>query len=256
MATDFHPPRSASGACLSSVANDRRSECQPRRSAGVSWPALRLYPTTATGQPFPRIVKEAVFDKLGLKESTYEQPLPAERAPSAATGTYKNGCSVPGKWHVYPEMAAAGLWTTPSDLATIAIEIALSRQGKANHVLSEATVQEMLRPQVERVGEIALGDRNHVDRMGLGFFLGDSAQPDLFGHIGDDEGFEAILMMYGNSGRGVAIMANSPYGIRVGNYLIHNIATEYGWDFAPAAPYKNSSIGLTDRPRRTPSAGK
>ena len=104
-------------------------------------------------------------------------------------------------------MAAAGLWTTPSDLATIAIEIALSKQGKANHVLSQATVREMLRPQVQRVSEISLGSKEHPDRMGLGFFLGDATYPDLFGHIGDDEGFQAILMMFADTGKGVAIMA-------------------------------------------------
>jgi CubicO group peptidase (beta-lactamase class C family) len=182
-----------------------------------------------TGQPFPRILQEAVFDKLGTKDSTYEQPLPAWRVSSAATGTYASGRSVRGKWHVYPEMAAAGLWTTPSDLATIAIEIALSKQGKANHVLSETTTHEMLRPQVQRVSEISLG----MDRMGLGFFLSDAAHSGLFGHIGDDEGFQAILMMFGDSGKGVAVMSNSENGFRVGEYLIQNIAREYGWDYSP-----------------------
>jgi hypothetical protein len=110
------------------------------------------------------------------------------------------------------------------------------------HVLSEATVREMLRPQVERVGEIALGNKQHVDRMGLGFFLGDAAHPDLFGHIGDDEGFQAMLMMYGDSGKGVAILANSEHGIRLGDYLIQNLAREYGWDYAPTDRHRIASL--------------
>jgi len=61
---------------------------------------------------------------------------------------------------------------------------------------------EMLNPQVEHVTEFALGNGSHPDRMGLGFFLGDEARPDLFGHIGDDEGFQAMLAMFGDSGRG------------------------------------------------------
>jgi hypothetical protein len=109
-------------------------------------------------------------------------------------------------------------------------------------VLSEATVREMLRPQVERVGEIALGNKQHVDRMGLGFFLGDAAHPDLFGHIGDDEGFQAMLMMYGDSGKGVAILANSEHGIRLGDYLIQNLAREYGWDYAPTDRHRIASL--------------
>ena len=62
-----------------------------------------------------------------------------------------------------PEMAAAGLWTTPTDLARFAIEIALSTQGKANHVLSQKSAQEMLTPQIA-----AEGGEGHV---GLAFFL-------------------------------------------------------------------------------------
>ena len=94
---------------------------------------------------------------------------------------------------------------------------------------------EMLKPQVERVGEFAFGDAAHPDRMGLGFFLGDKTHPDLFGHIGDDEGFQAMLMMYADTGQGAAIMANSQNGILIGDYLIENIAEEYGWvNFSPS----------------------
>src|SRR5208282_5712252 len=102
-----------------------------------------------TGEPFPKFMRETVFDKIGMRESTYEQPLPPARAPLAASGAYADGKVVRGKWHVYPEMAAAGLWTTPSDLARFAIEIALSKQGKANHVLSQAMTEQMLTPQIE-----------------------------------------------------------------------------------------------------------
>jgi CubicO group peptidase (beta-lactamase class C family) len=188
-----------------------------------------------TGEPFPQLMREVLFDKLGMGDSTYEQPLPPARAAQAASGTYGSGRTVRGKWHVYPEMAAGGLWTTPTDLATFAIEIALSRQGKSNHVLSQAMAQEMLKPQADRVQEIALGNQQHVDRMGLGFFLGDASRPDLFGHIGDDEGFQAMLYLFGDSGQGAVVMANSDNGILLGDYLLSNIAREYGWkEYVPS----------------------
>ncbi len=192
-----------------------------------------------TGVPFPQLMRELVFDKIGMEDSGYEQPLPAERAEQAACGTYWNGNVVHGKWHVYPEMAAGGLWSTPSDLAQFAIEMALSKQGKSNRVLSQAITLEMLKSQVERLGEFALGDAAHPDRMGLGFFLGDVTCPDLFGHIGDDEGFQAMLIMYADSGQGAAMLANSQNGILIGDYLLENIAVEYGW----------SNYTPPDRPR-------
>jgi Beta-lactamase len=89
--------------------------------------------------------------------------------------------------------------------------------------------REMLKAQMPRVEEIALGNMEHRDRMGLGFFLGDQSRPDLFGHIGDDEGFQAMLMMFADSGQGAVIMANSPSGIRLGDTILDRVALEHGW---------------------------
>jgi CubicO group peptidase (beta-lactamase class C family) len=183
-----------------------------------------------TGKPFPQAMHELVFDKIGMQDSTYEQPLPPDRQTMAASGTHWNGTTVPGKWHVYPEMAAAGLWTTPSDLARLAIEMALSNKGTSNRILSQAMTREMLSTQINSLTEFCFGDEQHADRMGLGFFLGDESRADLFGHIGDDAGFEAILTLHGDSGQGAAIMANSELGILLGDCLIESIAQEYGWE--------------------------
>jgi CubicO group peptidase (beta-lactamase class C family) len=182
-----------------------------------------------TGEPFPRLMSELVFNRLGMNDSTYEQPLPLSRAAAAASGTLASGQIVPGKWHVYPEMAAGGLWTTPTDLAKLAIEIALSKRGHSNRVLSEAMAREMLKVQMPRVEEISLGDQQHRDRMGLGFFLGDETRPDLFGHIGEDQGFQAMLLMFAEAGQGAAIMCNSDYGILLGDSLLEKIARDYHW---------------------------
>lgn len=183
-----------------------------------------------TAKQFPVLMREAIFDKIGMEHSSFEQPLSPQYLELAASGTYWNGRVVPGKWHVYPEMAAAGLWTTPTDLAKLAIEISLCLQEKSNRILSPASAREMLTCQSENVTEYALGNENYPDRMGLGFFLGDQTRPDLFGHIGDDEGFQAMLLMYSNSGKGVAIMTNSQLGILLGDYLIENVAREYRWE--------------------------
>lgn len=172
-----------------------------------------------TGKPFPQFMREAVLDKIGMTDSTYEQPLPPSRTSMAATATHADGMAVPGKWHIYPEMAAAGLWTTASDLARFGIAIALSKQGKANHMLSKAMTREMLKPQ--------------IDQVGLGFFLGQYKNSEEFGHNGDDDGFKAILIMFADSGKGVAIMVNSDNGVNVANYLVQSVAKEYGWNYTP-----------------------
>jgi CubicO group peptidase (beta-lactamase class C family) len=211
-----------------------------------------------TGKPFTQLMREILFDKIGMQDSTYQQPLPADRAAHAASGTYSTGFTVEGKWHIYPEMAAGGLWTTPSDLARFAIEVALSKHGKSNRVLSQSTAQEMLKPQFDPVKQIALGDAQHPDRMGLGFFLGDATRPDLFGHIGDDEGFQAMLVMFADSGQGAVIMANSENGILFGDFLIAQIAKEYGWKnyLPPNRPEigSGSALRLVAREKGIPAA--
>jgi len=169
-----------------------------------------------TGKPFPALMRDVVLDKIGMTDSSYEQPLPPARAAMTAGGGYPDGKPVHGKWHVYPEMAAAGLWTTPTDLAKFAIEIALSKQGKSNRVLTQKTTQEMLTPV--------------MDPSGLGFFI-DKENPGVFGHNGADEGFQALLTMNDATGNGVAMMADSDNGIWTMNYILRRVAKEYGWKF-------------------------
>ena len=169
-----------------------------------------------TGKPFPELMRETVLDKIGMTDSSYEQPLPAARAAMTAIGTYSDGKPVHGKWHVYPEMAAAGLWTTPTDLAKFAIEIANSRHGKSNRVLSQKITEEMLTPVMGGAG--------------LGFFV-EKENPGQFGHNGADEGFQALLTMNSEAGKGVAIMADSDNGITVADYVLRRVAQEYAWNY-------------------------
>jgi hypothetical protein len=182
-----------------------------------------------TGKQFPQFMRETVLDKIGMTDSGFDQPLPPDRAKFAASGTHSDGKVVPGKWHIYPEMAAAGLWTTPTDLANFGIEIALSKQGKANHVLSQAMTREMLTPQ--------------IDHVGLAFFLGEGNNPEEFGHDGDDDGFQADLIMFADSGKGVAVMANSDNGHALAQFLVQSVAKEYRWNYT-SQPNPVDLLGL------------
>ncbi len=176
----------------------------------------QLLITEVAGKPFPAQMRETVLDKIGMSNSSYEQPLPAARAAMTAGGAYADGKPVHGKWHVYPEMAAAGLWTTPTDLAKFAIEIALSKQGKANHILSQNMTQQMLTPVMNEVG--------------LGLFL-EKDNPGQFGHNGADEGFQALLTMNADTGSGIVLMADSDNGISLMTEVLKRVAKEYSWNY-------------------------
>jgi tetratricopeptide (TPR) repeat protein len=115
-------------------------------------------------------------------------------------------------------MAAAGLWTTPTDLAKFAIEIALSKQGKSNRILSQKITDEMLTPVMNDAG--------------LGFFL-KKDNPGQFWHDGADDGFQAVLTMNADTGDGVVIMVNSDNGTSLANHIVRRIAKEYAWNYKP-----------------------
>ncbi len=91
---------------------------------------VQLLLTDALGKPFHEVMRELVLDPVGMTNSTYEQPLPAQRDANAARAHDGRGRAMDAKWHVYPEQAPAGLWTTPTDLAKLAIELqkALARR--------------------------------------------------------------------------------------------------------------------------------
>jgi CubicO group peptidase (beta-lactamase class C family) len=91
-------------------------------------------------------MREMVLEPIGMKDSTFEQPLPEEWANKAATAHGTKGEPIPSKWHVYPELAPDGLWTTPSDLARAALELQLALRGETNRLLQPRTAEQMLTP--------------------------------------------------------------------------------------------------------------
>jgi CubicO group peptidase (beta-lactamase class C family) len=169
----------------------------------------------ATGKTFPEFMRETVLAPLGMQRSTFEQPPPPVRAALTAAGHYPDGSEVKGRWHVYPEMAAAGLWTTPSDLARFAIEVQQAYAGRSSKVISQAMAKEMLTDQKEMDG--------------LGLFLQGTGPGMRFNHNGRDEGFDAELTATVKTGQGVAIMINSNDDSRAVARIRNFVATKYHW---------------------------
>ena len=188
----------------------------------------------ASGERFEDFMLHHVLLPAGMKSSTFEQQLPPELAARAATATRPDGKAVPGKWHIYPELAPDGLWTTPSDLARFGIELSLSRAGKANHILSQAMTREMLTPQCHD----APGDSGG---MGLGFGVGYRGHPGQFRHTGGNEGFESYLFMDADSGWGIALMGNSDSFHLIYPHIAETIARAKNWQY----PAKKISLQET-----------
>jgi CubicO group peptidase (beta-lactamase class C family) len=173
--------------------------------------------TDLTGEPFDQFMQETILNPLGMSDSTYQQPLPEDRAHHAAHAHGDDGQAMDAPWHVYPEQAAAGLWTTPSDLARVAIDLQRAIRGPAGMVLKQATAREMIAPT--GVGPFAVGFG--IEKKGEGWY---------FSHSGGNWGFRCYLFAHVRKGYGVVIMTNSDMGGGVIDEIAARVAAAYGWD--------------------------
>ncbi len=171
-------------------------------------------------EPFPQFMHDTVLAPIGMNRSTYQQPLPATLLSNVAMPYNADGTPVQGGPHTYPEMTAAGLWTTPSDLSRYIIEVQQSLVGKANHILSESMTQQMLTPG--------------IGNWGLGLRIGGSATDPWFSHGGVNAGFESLFVGFEHEGDGAAVMTNAQGGGRLAEEVMRAIAVAYDWpDWQP-----------------------
>lgn len=187
---------------------------------------LQLATADITGVDFPTLMRRLVLQPAGMSRSTYENPLPMNRRAEAASGHEQVDTPVPGGFHVYPEMAAAGLWTTPSDLARWAIALAHSYRGERRGVLSTSMARQMVSKQMHQ--QPPYGD----GYWGLGVAVAGDGDSLTFSHGGRDEGFVADMFMRPASGRGLVIMMNGVAGGLMGE-IERAFAEEYGFGAPP-----------------------
>jgi CubicO group peptidase (beta-lactamase class C family) len=171
-----------------------------------------------TGRPFASFVKETVFDPAGMRQSTFESPLPDRLTGLAAHGHRPDGPAVAGGWRTYPELGTgASFWTTPSDLARFGIEVMRAYAGQPNELLARDTAREMLTRQTpDGAG------------YGLGFGVSEEGGPRFhFSHDGGNEGYRSFFVMYPELGRGAVIMTSGHVGEKLWREIVNSISVEY-----------------------------
>jgi CubicO group peptidase (beta-lactamase class C family) len=160
-------------------------------------------------------MQDHVLRPMGMNNSSYRQPPPAQNQKILATAYYDDGKEVKGKYHVYPEQAAAGLWTNPTDLAKYVIEMQLSLQGQSNKVLTTEYTKLMLTPYIDKSAA-------------LGVFIDVHGGEKYFSHNGKDEGFVARYCGSFDGGNGVVVMTNTD-DFPIVNEIVNSIARVYQW---------------------------
>ena len=160
------------------------------RYSGSHYAVLEQLLTDVTGTPFDKLMATLVLEPVGMADSSYDQRFPYGQRERAARG-HTGGTPVPGGWHTQPEMAGAGLWSTPADLVRLEREIGRAAAGESA-LLPQDLAAQMLMPQVP-------------GGFGLGTELGDGC----FGHSGQNTGYSCFSFAWPASGTSVAVMTNA-----------------------------------------------
>ncbi len=184
------------------------------RYSGGGYTVLQKLLEDVTGKPFPDLLRELVLDPTAMTLSSYEQPLPPERERYASQGHLSTGSPVEGGWHLYPEMAAAGLWTNATELARLALEVQAAWRGETRRILSPEMARAMLTPG--------------MGGWGLGFTILEEGAP-RFAHGGSNHGFKAQFLAFREEGRGGVVMTNGDQGARLAQEIILAVAEVHGW---------------------------
>jgi len=191
---------------------------------------VQLLIEDVTGEKFDVWMKNNVLIPFGMHASTFSQPLPQEYSNHAICGHKATGKQVPGKWHVYPEMAPAGLWSTPTEIAHFIIMLFKILHGKQDGPISQELLRDALKIQV------------HNSNMGLGFKISGSGKNVTFGHGGWNEGFIADFNAWPELGKGLIMMVNNEGAVGLMHEIRNSIADAY--DIPGFEPLIKSTIPL------------
>jgi CubicO group peptidase (beta-lactamase class C family) len=195
-----------------------RIESPPGRSwdySGGGYTVVQQAMIDRSAKPFPELLAETVLAPLGMKDSSFAQPLPAALPPRAAMPHDGKGEPYPGGPYTYPELAAAGLWTTPSDLARFVLGVQRNADERGQPLLSPAMARTMLKPV--------------KNSYALGFGIEGNGPALSFGHGGSNMGYQDVLFGSVEHGEGVVVMTNGEGGNDLAQGILRAVAHEYHW---------------------------
>lgn len=184
--------------------------------SGGGMEVLHQMAEDVTGMPFQSYMKNNLLSPLGMNSSDFVQPMAGPLATRAAKAHDMDGIMIAGGWRTYPELIAAGLWTTPSDLARLLIEVQKAATIDKGALLTKQTAERILTQQPK-------------SSMGLGFLLTNGKGGLLFSHSGSNFGYKSYMIAYRDRGQGVAVITNGDNGTALIMEVVRAVAKVYGW---------------------------
>lgn len=183
--------------------------------SGGGMELLQMLMEDVSGKKFDYLMDSLVLNPIGMRNSSFAYPLPEHLESFTSRGYDKNGNEIDGGYHIYPEKAAAGLWSNSTDLALFMIALGKSYRGDNNSLLKKESAKIML-TRVPNAGGIGIG----IDGEGEAF---------RFRHTGGNAGFVCYAVSFADTGRGVVIMTNSDNAFPLIHEIVRAVSKEYDW---------------------------
>lgn len=146
-----------------------------------------------SNETYASLAKKHIFDPLGMTQSSFEFKFPGTAGSEVQKGHDENGAVISGDWRIYPELAAAGLWTTSNDLAKFMIAMQDAYLGNSELLLRTETAKQMLSRQPDPTAKA--GDTRYFP-FGLGFAVRGEGDAIAFTHDGTTIGFQADFICF------------------------------------------------------------
>ena len=185
--------------------------------SGIGTLVMQVLLEDLSSTPFTELMQTLVLKPLQMNDSRFQQPLQPQYWPQAAVAHDAKGERLQEPWKIYPELAAAGLWSSSADLAKLVVAIQRAAAGQTAEPITRATTQQLFQP----VGVGSFGTGFNVFRQGEGWY---------FAHMGANAGYRSVLMAHQRKGYGVVVMTNGSNGNAVIEELCRRVQQRYGWD--------------------------
>jgi CubicO group peptidase (beta-lactamase class C family) len=165
---------------------------------------------------FCDLMNDLVLSPFSMVHSTYSQPLPKDKSNLISFGYNHHNLQLPGGYNIMPELSAAGLWTTPSDLARFCIKIMNALKAESTY-LKKATAELMTTKAYEN------------SPYGLGFAINQCKKGLTFGHGGSNFGYHSNMIFCPADGSGIVVMQNSDIGAKIRDEVTNAFKEIYEW---------------------------
>ncbi|MEL7197929.1 MAG: serine hydrolase domain-containing protein [Pseudomonadota bacterium] len=202
--------------------------------SGGGFHLTQLWAETVSGEPFPDLMDRLVLEPVGMKRSTFDLIAPGdERAANLALGFGEEGLPAEGGWLLYPQGAAAGMWSTPSDYGLFMSALIASVTKNEDRGIHPDVGREVLTPAIGFTG-LAVGFQIRQGQVRLS-------------NSGDNRGYWNHTMSFPARGDVIVVMTSGPGGFILMGDINRTAAEVYDWPALPLIERERMALSEEER---------